>query len=154
TDLKDSEIADLYVALAKAHAQQGRTKKAVASFTEALHLAADPAAKAKIITEAAPLPGLLDKLAVSAPNDGPFEAAVARYFAEQGKKQRADVARTKARAWFEAKLAKEPENSALAAQLAQLLLDKHENEYSGRWAVLKPIEAKSELGATLSILPD
>ena len=47
-------------------------------------------------------------------------------------------------ALFEEKLAKEPENSAWAAELADLLLwTQHD------WTVLKPAEMKSEGGATL-----
>ena len=62
-DLKDGEAADLNVALGKAHAQQGHTSEAVASFTEAISLTADRAGKARIIAEAAPLAGVLEKLA-------------------------------------------------------------------------------------------
>ncbi len=65
----------------------------------------------------------------------------------------ADAARAKGRGWLEEKLAKEPENPALAEELAQLLLE-HDNQHAGRWAILKPLEVKSELGATLSVLPD
>jgi len=54
-DLKDSEVVDLNVALAKAHAQQGHISEALASFTEALDLAADRADKARIIAAATAL---------------------------------------------------------------------------------------------------
>src|SRR5439155_25799187 len=76
-ELKDSEVVDLSVALAKAHAQQGHTKEAVASFTEALDLAADRTGKAKIIAEAAPLQGVLEKLAERAAGDAQFQAELA-----------------------------------------------------------------------------
>ena len=48
----------------------------------------------------------------------------------------------------------DPENDLVAAELAQLLLDKEENESRTRWTVLKPSEMKSKGGATLSKLPD
>ena len=53
-----------------------------------------------------------------------------------------------------AMLEAEPENDRAAAELAQLLFDKEDNENSTRWAVLKPSEMKSKGGATLSKLPD
>ena len=62
-DFTGSEIADLNVDLATAHAQQGQTNEAVASFAEALPLAADRAVKARIITAAAPLAGALEEQA-------------------------------------------------------------------------------------------
>jgi tetratricopeptide (TPR) repeat protein len=149
-DLKDSELLDFYVALGGAHVQQRRTNEAVASFTEALALAADRAAKAKIITEAAPLKGVLKKLAERAAGDGQFQAELARHFAERGNAPLAEAARTKARALFEKKLAKEPDNSAWAAELADVLLI----DSRAKWAILKPTEIKSEGGATLMLQPD
>jgi WD40 repeat protein/tetratricopeptide (TPR) repeat protein len=121
-DLKGSEFVDLSIALAKAHAKQGHIDEAVASFTEALDLATDGVAKAKIITEAATLEGVLEKLVEQAAGDGQFQAELARHFAERGNAPLAEAARAKARALFEQKLAKEPENSALAAELAEVLL--------------------------------
>jgi tetratricopeptide (TPR) repeat protein len=121
-DLKDSEVVDLYVALGTAYAEQGRANEAAASFTEALGLVADRAGKAKIITEAAPLEGVLEKLIERAADDGRFQAELARHFADQGHAPSADAALAKARAWFEEKLSKEPENSAWAAEWADLLL--------------------------------
>jgi formylglycine-generating enzyme required for sulfatase activity len=123
-------------------------------FKVALAAGAERAEKARIIAVAAPLPGLLEKLAESASNDGEFQAEVAQHFAAQGQARLANAARAKARTWFEEKLAKEPENAAWAEELAQLLWNKHENEDPGRWAILKPAQAKSQLGATLSILSD
>jgi tetratricopeptide (TPR) repeat protein len=73
-DLKDSELVDLYVALGKACAQQGRTNEAVASFTEALTLAADRAGKARILAEAGPLAGVLEPLVPHQPNPPPKTA--------------------------------------------------------------------------------
>jgi tetratricopeptide (TPR) repeat protein len=149
-DLNDSEVVDLYLALGKAYAEQGQAEDAVASFTDALSLAANRAGKTKIVAAAAALEGVLEKLAERAAGDGQFQAELARHFAERGNTPRADAARAKARACFEEELAKEPENSALAAELGGLLLI----DNPARWTVLKPVEAKSKLGATLSILPD
>jgi len=123
--------------------------EAVASFAEALDLAADRAGKAKIIAEAAPLAGVLEKLAERAEGNAQFQTELARHFAERGNTALADATRTKARALFEGKLAKEPENTALAAELAELLLID-----TTRWTVLKPTEMKSEGGATLALQPD
>ncbi len=148
-DLKDSEVVDLNIALAKAQAQQGHIDAAVALFTEAIALAVDRADKAKIIAAAAPLPGVLKKLDDGAAGNAQFQTELARYFAEQANAPLANAARTKARALFEAKLAKEPENAALATELADLLLID-----TTPCPVLKPTEMKSEGGATLALQPD
>jgi serine/threonine protein kinase/formylglycine-generating enzyme required for sulfatase activity len=111
---------------------------------------ADRAGKAQIVAAAAPLPGLLEKLAEFAPNDGPFQTELARHYAELGNGPLADAARTKARALFEKQLAKEPENTALAAELADVLLPPD----TIRWTVLKPAEMKAQEGATLTALED
>jgi serine/threonine protein kinase len=153
-DLKDSKVVDLCVALGIAHAQQGHINEAVASFTEALELAMDRAAKAKIITEAAPLEGVLEKLAERAAGNAQFQAELARHFVERGNAPLAQAARTKARTLVEEKLAKEPESSAWAAELADVLLDQQENESAARWTVLKPTEMKSKAGATLRLQSD
>jgi tetratricopeptide (TPR) repeat protein len=149
-DLKASEILDFCIVLAKAHAQQGHTKEAVASFTEALDLAADRAAKTKIITEAAPLNSVLRKLAQRAAPNAQFQAELARYFARRGNAPLAEAARTKARALFEKELAKEPKNAALAAELAEVLLI----DSRAKWTLLKPTRMKSPGGATLTLQKD
>ena len=96
----------------------------------------------------------LEKLDELAPNDERVQIALAvaraRRLAAQGNPALADAARTKARLLLEQKLAQEPENSTWAAELADMLLF----DNRARWTILKPVEAKSELGATLSILPD
>jgi WD40 repeat protein len=71
-------------------------------------------------------------------------------FAERGNGPLADEARTKARSLLEQQRAAEPDNAAAAAELADLLLI----DSPAQWTILKPVEAKSEPGATLSILPD
>jgi WD40 repeat protein len=97
----------------------------------------------------------LEKLETVFPEDIRVRSALAatqvRYFAEQRNAALADAARAKARALLEQQLAAEPDNAAIAAELAELLLPQAE---SAAWTELKPIEAKSELGATLSILAD
>ncbi len=116
-DFKDSEIADLNVELAKAHAEQGHVNEAMASLVEALPLAADRAGKARIITEAAPLAGALEKLAERAADDALFQAELAQHFAARGNAPAANAARARVCALFAEKLAQEPENTALAADL-------------------------------------
>jgi tetratricopeptide (TPR) repeat protein len=148
-DLKISELMDFYVVLGKARAQQGQRDDAVAAFVQALPLAADRAGKARIIAEASLLKGVLDSLADRAAGDGPFQAELARHYAERGKAPLAEAARTKARALFEEKLAKEPENTTLAAELLDVLLPGGDN-----WTVLKPIEMKTESGAKMEVQGD
>jgi hypothetical protein len=96
-DLKDSEVVDLNIALAKAHAQQGHLNEAVILFAEAFDLATDRVAKAKIITEAALLQDVLEKLAERATGDAQLQAELARHYAERGNAPLADAARAKAR---------------------------------------------------------
>ena len=105
------------VLLAKAHAEQGHVNEAMASLVEALALAADRAGKARIITEAAPLAGALEKLAERAADDALFHVELARHFAERGYAPTANAARARACASFAEKLAQEPENTAMAADL-------------------------------------
>jgi tetratricopeptide (TPR) repeat protein len=149
-DLKDNEIAGVNVALARAYAQQGQTNEAVTTLIAALPLAADRATKAAIITAAAALEGALEQLAERAAGDGPFQIELARHFAGQGNAPLADAARTRARALLEEKLAKEPENSVVALELADLLLI----DSGAGWTVLKPTELKSKSGATLTLQSD
>jgi tetratricopeptide (TPR) repeat protein len=96
----------------------------------------------------------LEKLDELAPNDERVQIALAvaraRRFAAQGNAALADAAKTKARLLLEQKLAQEPENPTWAVELADLLLI----DNRARWTNLKPVEAKSEPGATLSLLPD
>jgi tetratricopeptide (TPR) repeat protein len=78
----------------------------------------------------------------------------ARRLAADGQVSLAKAQFEKSQALYERSLEADPESAPTAAGLAQLLLEKHQDEDRARWAVLKPVEAKSELGATLSILPD
>ncbi len=114
-----------------------------------LTAATDRAGKDKIVAAAAPLPDVLEKLAEFAPNDGQFQAELARHFAERGNAPLANAARTKARPLLEQQLAKEPENTALAEELADLLLID-----TTPWTVLRPSEIKSKAGTTLTLQSD
>ena len=60
----------------------------------------------------------------------------------------------KARALYERSLEADPENDVVATELAQLLLNQHENANAARWTVLQPTEMKSEGGTTLTLAPD
>ena len=97
---------------------------------------------------------MLEILTRRAAGDAPFQAELARHFAAKGNRSLADVWRNKARSSFDQRLAKEPENGALAAGLAQLLWDQHEIENPIRWTVLTPTKMESEGGATLTGLDD
>jgi tetratricopeptide (TPR) repeat protein len=148
-DLKDSELMDCHLALGNAHAQQGHTSEAAAAFNRARELAPDRASRARIIAAAAPPEGVLEALSALAAGDAPFQAELARHFAERGNVPLADAARTKARAGFEERLAKDPEDPAWAAELADLLLMD-----TTRWTVLKPLEMTSNSGVAFSVRED
>ncbi len=115
---------------------------------------ADFQSRIRMLSEHTRLDEALEKLEKLTPDDGRVQVALAvtraRRFTAQGNAALADAARTKARLLLEQKLGQEPENLVWAAELADLLLA----DGSARWTVLEPVEAKSELGATLSILPD
>ncbi|HKB37680.1 MAG TPA: hypothetical protein VKD72_14630, partial [Gemmataceae bacterium] len=142
------KVTDVETRLAAAYALNGSNEEALQYFGKALQRAADRAGKATIIAAAALQETVLQELARRAENDGPFQAELARYYAEHGDRPRAEAARTKARALFEAQLAKEPGNFALTAELVDLLL------VDERWAVLRPIGMKSQRGATLTLQSD
>jgi formylglycine-generating enzyme required for sulfatase activity len=146
-------IADPWSKLAAAYALDGRNDKALEYFGKALQGTDGRAGKAVVIAAAAPLPGLLEKLAAAAPKDGAFQAELARHYAEKGNQPLAGAARAKARALFEKELAKEPENTVLAADLAQLLLDTL-GPTEPEWVVLKPAATKTESGAKLTLQDD
>jgi hypothetical protein len=75
---------------------------------------------------------------------------LAQHLDEQGNATLAAAARTKARALFEQQQQVQPDNEALASELADLLL----SESLARWVVLKPTELKSVGGATLTLQSD
>ena len=95
-DLKDSELSDLDFSLGKAYAQQGQAEKAVAAFGRALALAGDPAAKGKIITAAAPLGGVSEKLAERFAGNAQFQTELAQHFAARADWNRAAAAYSRA----------------------------------------------------------
>ena len=76
--------------------------------------------------------GRAGKLAERAAGDPQFQTELARHYLERGDGPSADATRAKARALFEEKLAEEPENAALAAELAQVLLDQQEQDNATR----------------------
>ncbi len=81
-------------------------------------------------------------------------AEFARRLAAGGQVPLAKAQFEKSRALYEKSLAMDSENALLAAELAQLLFDEHENENATRWTVLKPAEMKSQGGATLTLQDD
>src|SRR5204862_329192 len=80
-------------------------------------------------------------------------ADFARRLAVGGQAPLATAQFEKSRALYERALEADPDNDLVVPELAQLLWDKHEKEIPIPWTVLKPVEAQSQLGATLSILP-
>ena len=148
-DLKDAEVVDLSIALAKAHSQQGHTAEAVAQLMEAIPFASDRASKARIITEAATQPGLLEKLTERRAEDGTFQAGLARHFASEGRPVLAAAARARARVSLESELARSPGDYGLTAELADLLLID-----TGAWTILKPFAMKSDAGLTFTAQAD
>ena len=94
------------------------------------------------------------RAAIGNPDAAKLLAEFARRLAAGGQVPLATAQFEKSRALYERALEAEPENDLVAPELAQLLWDKHENENPTPWTVLKPVEAQSQLGATLSILPD
>ncbi len=151
--LQDSEVVAIDVAQAKVQAERGNTNLAAAAFAELLGRARDRASKTKIIAEAAPLAGMLEQLADRAESDGQIQAELARQFAAKGDTASAEAARVKALAWFEEMRAQEPENSATAGELAQLLFDKLEPKEAD-WVVLKPSQTKTASGSKLTVQDD
>lgn len=120
-EFKESEQAEVSIALASAHAQQGRTDDAVALLTTVLKSSPGQSLIPAIIAAAA-AEGLLDKLTASAANNTDFHLELVRHFADAGQESQAELARRQARTLLEQQLLKEPANAALAATLANLLL--------------------------------
>lgn len=148
-DLKDNEVAELYLAQAKTRFRQGHIAESSRLFGEAVALSTDIAFEDRIIRDVAGEEDLLQELAVRVTGDAKFQAALARHFASSGEIDSANAARTRARAVLEAKLEREPDDSSLAAELAGLLLLDTSN-----WIVLKPFAMKSDAGLTLAAEED
>ena len=108
----------------------------------------------RMLPEKARSEATLEHLEKLAPNDQRVQTALAvvraRRLAAQGHSPHADAARIKARLLFEQRLAEEPENSAWAAELVDVLL----LDSRARWTILEPTQMKSEGGATLTLLDD
>ena len=149
-DLADSGLAELEVALASAHAQQQRLEESAAGFGRALDLATDLPAAAKVVQDASAHAGVLEILAQQRAADARFHSALARHYAFHGDAVRCQDVAEKARALYERKLEAEPNNSLLAKDLADLLLEVNPHQ----WTLLKPVQMKSEGGATLTLQPD
>ena len=94
------------------------------------------------------------RAATGNPEGAKLLAEFARRLAAGGQVPLAKAQFEKSQALYERSLEADPENDLVATELAQLLLDKHENENPTRWTVLKPTEMKSQGGATLTLRPD
>ncbi len=94
------------------------------------------------------------KDATGNPNGPRLLAEFARRLAAADQLPLAKAQFDQSEALYARSLREDPENDLIAAELAQLLFDKEENENPTRWAILKPSEMKSKGGATLSKLPD
>ena len=91
------------------------------------------------------------RAATGNPEGAKLLAEFARRLAAGGQVPLANGQFEKSQALYERSLEADPENDVVAAELAQLLLDKYDNENSARWTVLKPTEMKSAGGATLTL---
>lgn len=92
-----------------------------------------------------------ERVAQDNPDAGRLLAEFARRLADNGQSVLAAKYYDESRRMLEDDLRADPGNVAVAETLGKLLLDSNQ---ASDWMVLKPIEAKSELGATLSILSD
>ena len=81
-------------------------------------------------------------------------AEFARRLAAGGESSLAKAQFDKSQDIYERLLETDSSSDSVAAELAQVLVDRQALEGVTLWTVLKPIEAKSDLGETLSILPD
>jgi tetratricopeptide (TPR) repeat protein len=100
----------------------GPSDQAVQDICNALDRADGYESRKAILSAIVSFPEVLSALAARHPEEPQFQAGLARHYAERGNAPLADAARRTARALFEEKLAKEPENAALAADLADLLV--------------------------------
>ncbi len=144
--LKDDELADTYIALGTAFAQQGMNDDAADAFSRGIQQIGERSVR--VVTAAATWPEVLKNLATS--NDVPVLASLARYHAWQGNRQQAADVRDKARALLEKQRADAPADPMLVAELADLLLD----DTDVIWTVIKPDEMQSTGGATLTAQSD
>lgn len=148
--LKQSELADLDVAIGKAHALQSNTAEAAEAFGRALDLATDDVERVKIFAEAAVHSGVLETLAEMNADAAGLLDAMSHYFRVNGDSVRASSLAAQARALYEQRLEAEPTNSRLASKLADLL----QFEIPGGWTELQRPELTSEKGTVLTRQPD
>ena len=94
------------------------------------------------------------RAAAGNPEGAKLLAEFAQRLVAGGKSPLATSQFEKARALYERSLEADPENDVVATELAQLLLNQHENANPTRWTVLQPTEMKSDGGTTLTLQPD
>jgi WD40 repeat protein/tetratricopeptide (TPR) repeat protein len=94
------------------------------------------------------------RAATGNPDGAKLLAEFERRLASAGQTTLAKVQFEKCRALYERMLEADPQNEVLAAELAELLFAKHENEDPTRWTILQPTKMKSEGGANLTRLAD
>ncbi|MGO9465529.1 MAG: hypothetical protein ACLQVF_15405 [Isosphaeraceae bacterium] len=109
--------ADPWAKLAVAYAVNGRNDEATRYFTRALERSLGRKARTPILELAAHFGDLLPALIERQPDEPQLQAGLARHFAARGNAPAANAARARACALFAEKLAQEPENTALAADL-------------------------------------
>jgi WD40 repeat protein/serine/threonine protein kinase/tetratricopeptide (TPR) repeat protein len=128
----------------------GKLKEALALLMKSEQDKTGRMLRAKVIDVAATTPGLIEKLAESAVEDGQFQAELALHFADKGDVEQAKAARGAARKLFEQQRTKEPGNSYKAGELADLLIQIN----SGEWTTIRPEDVGSVNGAELTVLDD
>jgi tetratricopeptide (TPR) repeat protein len=115
------------------------------SLIDKCDLISDRDEMAKFIAGLAPKGDVLKQLAEDAAENGLFQLELARHFLEQRNRPRADLALARARAFYEARLASNPDVAAWASGLAEALLVD-----TTPWTSLKPLEMESEGGAAFN----
>lgn len=155
-DLKGAELAELNTAIANAQlalatvlGRDGHPNESLAAFSEALSLPTNSAVVEQIIQAADALEGTLPKLMERQAENGVFLLELARFYREQGRDALADTTASTARAFFEREMEKQPDNAALAENLADLLLFE-----SAKWNLLQPVKMTSPGGETFTVEND
>jgi autotransporter-associated beta strand protein len=132
-----------WAGLAAAYAVDGATEKAASAFVAAFDQAKDDASRKRILQLAAQFDGVVTGLLVRYPKEPVLLTAAARVDRIQNRP-------AEARKRLEQALSIDPKHSDAAGELATVMLDGMRPE----WQVLKPVEMKSEGGATLTMLND
>ena len=94
------------------------------------------------------------RAAAGSPEGANWLAALARRLVVGGQGPLPAGSLEQAQALYERALAADPGNDRLAAELAQLLVDRHESDERAAWTIVKPTEMKTEAGARLELNPD